>query len=101
MAEVCLGYLLSFDRPSSVTPEVFDEFLLAGYAAQHWVKHAKLAENGGNVIPLIMELFECETQAYSNWTCLYNPNKPWQDVSQKRARGEANVPPPPLYMACL
>lgn len=104
MAEACLAYLLSFDSPGSVFPRVLEEFPLAAYAAQHWTKHAKLAGNGGSVIPLIMELFDDENPAYANWTCLYNPDKPWQSPSsaiKKRADGEEDIPPPPLYIASL
>jgi ankyrin repeat protein len=104
MAEACLAYLLLFDSPGSVHPGVLEEFPLAAYAAQHWTTHAKLAGNGGSVIPLIMKLFDGENPAYANWTCLYNPDKQWQSPSsaiKKRADGEEDIPPPPLYIASL
>ena len=104
MAQACLAYLLSFDTPSSVPPSVQEEFPLAAYAARHWTKHARLAEGTDSVTALAMELFDDANPAYANWGCLHNPDKPWQrsvDGIKKRAAGEEDPLPPPLYIASL
>lgn len=104
MAEVCLAYLLSFDSPTSVSPNVLEKFPLAAYAAQHWTKHAKLAGEAESLAALTMELLDDANPAYVNWGCLHNPDKPWQtptDGIKKRVDGAEDPLPPPFYIASL
>ena len=104
MAEVCLAYLLSFNSPASVSPSMLENFPLAAYAAQHWTKHAKLAEEAESLATLTMELFDDVNPAYVNWGCLHNPDKRWQtpaDGIKKRVDGEEDPLPRPIYIASL
>ena len=104
MAEVCLAYLLSFDSSTSVSPSMLEKFPLAAYAAQHWTKHAKLAQEAESLATLTTELFDDANPAYVNWGCLHNPDKPCQtptDGIKKRVDGEEDPLPPPFYIASL
>ena len=78
IAEVCLAYLLQFDKPNSLTLQTIEEFPLAGYAARYWTEHARLAGKDTSAIHLlIMELFLIKKDAYVNWIRLFDPDDPW------------------------
>lgn len=104
MAESCLAYLLSLDKPNSITPNTLGEFPLAAYAAKHWTDHARPVEGAGRILELAVELFDGDNPAYSNWISIYNPDKPWQSSSmaiKSRAEGNEEAAPPPFYIASL
>jgi ankyrin repeat protein len=96
IAEDCLGYLLSFDQPGSLNPDVLQDFHLAEYAAQHWLEHARKGKYGGKIIQFMQKLFQSNNPAYMNWLCIYNPDKPWQGPLNSLP-----TPPEPLYIASL
>src|SRR5205814_2083072 len=58
MAKACIAYLLSFNKLDSIYPGVLEEFPLAEYASQNWIKHANVAAKGGalgeSLLSLIM-----------------------------------------------
>ncbi|KZP10814.1 hypothetical protein FIBSPDRAFT_661994, partial [Athelia psychrophila] len=43
IAQICLAYLLHFDKPDSLSIETLALFPLAQYAAEHWVAHCHSA----------------------------------------------------------
>ncbi|GES59935.1 vegetative incompatibility protein HET-E-1 [Aspergillus terreus] len=106
IAESCLAYLLSFERPDSIYPGVVSEFHLVAYASQYWFRHASMATGNASetMVPLIMELLDSESPAYINWLRIYNPDKPWQSPGSsllKEDKSNVFSAPPPLYIASL
>jgi ankyrin repeat protein len=98
VAKSCLAYLLQFDNPT-VTPDTPTEFPLARYAAQYWVYHARLAqEGGGSLDQLSLELLQSNRNAFVNWIRLYDPEKPWEGPFLSRA--PETIASPLLYV-CL
>jgi ankyrin repeat protein len=78
IAEICLAYLLQFDKPDSLTSQTIEEFPLARYAARYWTQHSRAAgENAGAVGLLGLELLS-QRDAFVNWIRLFNPDKPWE-----------------------
>lgn len=99
IAEICLAYLLLFDRPTSSKSRILGEFPLARYAARYWTQHARWAGKGASEIhQMTLELFLSKRDAYINWIWLFNPDRPWRksDIIER----PKNVPLP-LYHASL
>ncbi|KZP23295.1 hypothetical protein FIBSPDRAFT_858564 [Athelia psychrophila] len=100
LAQICLAYLLHFDKPDSLSTENLLSLPLARYAAQHWVAHFHSASSDhGNVaalqqLPVL--LFEpSPSHVMRNWLCLYDEERPRREVDFKR-----NDFASPLYYAC-
>ena len=79
LAEDCIAYLLKFDEPGSLTPETLGLSPLAHYAAEHWVKHAKMAEKGPvrTTALLSMELLMADGEGFLNWIRIWNSDISW------------------------
>lgn len=77
IAKFCLTYVLQFDQADSLTPETYEVYPLARYAAQYWAKHAREIEqeeqSQRNLQPLIEQLFDDGKHAFLNWQRIYNP----------------------------
>jgi len=70
LAQACLGVLLRLD--DRIDRDKIKQFPLAGYAAEHWVKHAKY-ENVASRIKGGMEcLFDADKPHFAAWLWIYN-----------------------------
>ena len=70
LAQACLGVLLRLD--DRIDRDKIKQFPLAGYAAEHWVKHAKY-ENVASRIKDGMEcLFDADKPHFAAWLWIYN-----------------------------
>jgi hypothetical protein len=75
LAQACLGVLLRLD--DRVDRDSIKSFPLARYAAQYWVRHARV-ENVSSRIKEGMEcLFNADKPHFSTWIWIYNED--WQD----------------------
>src|SRR5271154_6015992 len=86
IAEICVAYLLQFDKPDALTDQTVKEFPLARYAARFWTQHAQIAgENQDAMHSLIMELLLSKTHGYINCIRLFNPEywNPEPDMIRK------------------
>lgn len=100
IAEICLAYLLQFDKPDSLEPEAAERFPLAKYAATYWTQHARVARKDASTLhQLIMELFLLKRDAYANWIRLYDIHraKPKERDIMRSLKNIAS----PLYYASL
>ena len=69
LAQDCIAYLLQFDEPGSLTPDIRKLSPLAQYAASYWDKHAKQAERGPieTTTLMSMELLMSAGEGLWNW----------------------------------
>jgi ankyrin repeat protein len=75
IAEICLAYLLQFDKPDSLSELTANHYHLAQYAAEYWVHHVRASGNETDqIVLLIMELFSNQ-DTFSNWLRLFDPDK--------------------------
>jgi ankyrin repeat protein len=97
IARTCLAYLLQFDEPGSLTPQVHESYPLSAYAAKYWAEHARKAENHSKEMnELIMQLFHSKHSAYINFIRLLYSRNLW-----KSKLGRIKAIPSPLYYASL
>jgi Ankyrin repeats (many copies) len=83
IAEICVAYLLQFDKPDSFIVQTVEEFPLARYAARFWTQHAQIAgENQDAMHSLIMELLLSKTHGYINCIRLFDPEIPWSEETR-------------------
>jgi ankyrin repeat protein len=77
IAKSCLMYILQFDQADSLTPETYEMYPLARYAAQYWAKHARQYEqeeqSQGNLQPLIEQVLDDSKHAFLNWQRIFDP----------------------------
>jgi hypothetical protein len=89
VAQACLGILLHLDK--DITRGGLKNFPLAGYAAEHWMRHARFEGVSQNVVEGMQQLFDRRKPHHlAVWLWIYDPTLPsWgQDKS-------ANVSSPP------
>ena len=99
IAEVCLVYLLQFDKTNCLTSQTIKKYPLVRYAAKYWTQHARAVEGDTEAMhQLIMQLFWSKREAYVNWVQLFDPDKPWRE--REITRGLKRVASP-LYYASL
>jgi ankyrin repeat protein len=94
LAQACLGVLLQLD--DRVDHDKIKQFPLAGYAAEHWVKHAEY-ENVALRIKGGMEcLFDTDKPHFAAWIWVYNEDRyPHSSTAINPQKPEAV----PLYYA--
>ncbi|KAL9134056.1 MAG: hypothetical protein Q9175_004768 [Cornicularia normoerica] len=99
LAEDCIAYLLQFDEPGSLTLETLGQSPLAGYAAQFWFAHAKVAEKGPiqTATVLSMKLFMAEGEGFLNWIRIFDSDR----YGQQNLRLGLNDLASPIYYASL
>jgi ankyrin repeat protein len=100
IAEICLAYLLQFDKAKSLTNEALEDSHLASYAAGYWTQHAQVAEDNGRSIMhlMIMDLFLARKEAFLNWIRMCDPDYPWRKPQLDLVLKEDISP---LYYAAL
>jgi hypothetical protein len=58
IAEICLAYLLQFDKPDSLSRVAANDYPLAQYAAEYWAHHVRASgAEKSQIVLLIMELY--------------------------------------------
>lgn len=96
IARTCLTYLSCLDEQRTVD-EIVAEFPFAQYAARYWMNNAELTEGDAEVLASIMKFFLEQSQAYTAWGKLYDPDDPW--IEEPFSSGEEMATP--LYYASL
>ena len=81
-AECCLVYLLQFRKPWIDDRDIC-EYPLARYAAEFWMRHMQSSETKTSAIgtQLMLNLMDDSLMLFSNWRCLYDPDKPWRGIN--------------------
>ena len=96
LAQACLGVLLQLD--DRVDHDKIRQFPLAGYAAEHWVKHATY-ENVASRIKDGMEfLFDANKPHFAAWLWIYNGDR-IHDSSPMTTMNPQKPEAVPLYHA--
>ena len=72
LAQDCLPYLLHLDVVRTTADEVWAEYPLYRYAAEHWTKHAQVAEQRDST--LCKEFFLKREEGFFNWVRLGKPD---------------------------
>ena len=70
LAQVCLGFLLHFDH--RIYRECVGGFPFAGYAAEHWVAHARFDDVASRVKNGMRSLFDPNKPHLLAWLRIYN-----------------------------
>ena len=71
VAQACLGVLLHLDE--NITEDGLEDFPLAEYAAEHWVKHARFESVASKVQDGMKRLFDPSKSHLSVWDWIYGP----------------------------
>ncbi|KAI0112386.1 hypothetical protein GGR51DRAFT_546978 [Nemania sp. FL0031] len=98
ISQICLAYLLQFDKPGSLPRENGGSFPLARYAAEYWPQHVRASgKETDGIVLLSMELFSNQ-DVFANWIRLFDPDKASPvPVTGNGLEGVAS----PLYYASL
>jgi ankyrin repeat protein len=85
IAEVCLTYILLFDKPDSLSENSLSEWPLLDYACRHWFHHArKLGDipDRYGATKLANKLFTPDGRfSFLNWLRVFEPDTPWIDFN--------------------
>jgi len=97
LAKSCLGYLLQFQIPDSLSYRNIREFKLAWYSAKFWITHTQAVTKKTKALSrLAMKFFSTGEGAYLNWIRIYDIDEPWKWSNFQRKFAEV---PTPLYYA--
>jgi hypothetical protein len=97
LAQACLGVLLELD--DQIDKHSIQNFPLSGYAAEHWVEHARFGNVSWSIRAAMERLFDPHRPHFAAWVWIYDIDDPW--------RGEMPTTRPerphatPLYYAIL
>jgi hypothetical protein len=100
LAQACLGVLLQiqFDV-EGCTPE---DHPLAGYAAEHWMTHARFGEVSSRLHRVMEYLFDMNKPHFAVWLTLYDIDTwPESDATFYHFSPSGKPPATPLYYAAL
>jgi uncharacterized protein YoxC len=95
LAQACLGVLLQLDH--GVDRDSIQNFPLARYAAQYWVKHAQFGNVASRIEDGMDRLFDAEKPHFSTWLWIYDED----DHSSTPGMRPSKPKPVPLYYAGL
>ena len=70
LAQACLGVLLQLD--DHVDHDKIDNFPLAKYAAEHWVKHTRVENVSSHIMDGMRCLFDADKPHFAAWLWVYN-----------------------------
>ena len=85
LAQACLGILLHL--PENVTDDSLMQYLLAGYASEHWFEHARFDGVSQDVIEGMNQLFDRTKPHFAIWLWICNPTlSSWERSEIKRAK---------------
>ena len=94
MAQACLGILLRLDEHAD--DESGKGFPLVGYAAKHWVEHARLEAVAPRVRDGTDDLLDTSKPHFAAWLRVHDPDEDWVNFSPTRLHNGS-----PLYYAAL
>jgi hypothetical protein len=97
-AQACLGILLHLD--GNITRQHLEKFLLAEYAAEYWVDHARFEDVSREVEDGMKQLFDPGKYHFAMWVWIYDLEDP---SCRREKRGERPSQPRgmPLHYAAL
>jgi hypothetical protein len=95
LAQACLGVLLQLDH--GVDRVSIQNFPLARYAAQYWVKHAQFGNVAASIEDGMDRLFDADKPHFSTWLWIYDED----DHSSTPGMRPSKPKPVPLYYAGL
>jgi hypothetical protein len=96
VAQACLGILLHLDK--DVTSDSLKDFLLAEYAAEHWVDHARFEDVSRNVENGMKQLFDPDKPHLAICVLICDPAAPtWKRIT----RNKTPLPLPQTSLASL
>lgn len=83
IAEVCLTYLLLFDKPHSLSDNSLSEWPLLDYACRYWFHHVRTLEepegpsrcNTARLAEIL--LAPHHSFSFVNWLCVFEPDRYW------------------------
>jgi hypothetical protein len=94
LAQACLGVLLQLD--DRIDRNKIKQFPLAGYAAKHWVKHAKYEDVVSHVKGAMECLFDVDKPHFAAWLWIYDEERiPHSSTTMNPQKPDAV----PLYYA--
>jgi hypothetical protein len=96
VARACLGILLHLD--DKIRVGLWD-FPLVGYAAQHWVDHAKFVNVSSSIQDGMKLLFDPRKPHFSMWVWIYDPHAP--RIRLRFFQSLSRLSPSPLHYAAL
>jgi Ankyrin repeats (3 copies) len=95
LAQACLGVLLQLDH--DIDRDSIQNFPLARYAAQYWVKHAQFGNVASSIEDGIDRLFDADKPHFSAWLWVFDED----DHSSTPGIRPSISKPVPLYYAAL
>jgi hypothetical protein len=95
LAQACLGVLLQLDH--DVDRDSIQNFPLARYAAQYWVKHAQFGNVASSIEDGMDRLFDADKPHFLTWLWIYDED----DHSSTPGMRPSKPKPVPLYYAVL
>ena len=81
LAQVCLGTLLRLDDGGGDGNNGTEGFPLAGYAAQHWVDHARFEKVSSRIRNGMDDLFDLSKAHFASWLRVHEIDEHWNDFS--------------------
>ena len=96
LAQACLGVLLRLD--DRVDRDKIKDFPLAEYAAQYWVKHARVENVSSHIKDGMEYLFDADKPYFSAWLWIYNEDRYGRSMTTMSPENPDAVP---LYYAAL
>jgi len=95
LARVCLSVLLQLD--GRIEKDKIQNFLLASYAAQHWVDHAQFEDVSLDIKDGMERLFDKDKPHFAAWIWVYDIDNDGSQFTTHPAQPDAV----PLYYAAL
>ncbi|KAH8756434.1 hypothetical protein BGZ57DRAFT_957852 [Hyaloscypha finlandica] len=96
IAEVCLTYILLFNKPDSLSETSLLEWPLLDYACKHWFHHAgRLTDESDrrNESRLTDKLFiPHKNFAFYQWLRVFEPDRPWISFDRHKEFGSLATP---------
>jgi ankyrin repeat protein len=93
IAEICLTYLLAFERPNPLSADILLDFPLLVYAAKYWYKHAYLVLHENSISSLCLQLLEpVGSLSFLNWLCVFEPDQPWKKPDFQKTLHKLGTP---------
>jgi len=97
LAQACLGVLLQLD--DHIDRDKIKNFPLAEYAAEHWVKHARVENVSSHIEDGMKCLFDGDKPHFAAWLWVYNEDSEYG--RSMRTTFPENPDAVPLYYAAL
>ncbi|KAF7980071.1 hypothetical protein HWV62_39860 [Athelia sp. TMB] len=99
ITKTCLSCILHLGNRPSVNESTVNSFPLVMYAVEHWIYHMRIACEDAHILELMARLFSPESNAFSNWVRLNDPDEPWYFSRRTNFSKAAEEIATPLYYA--